>query len=140
MLPAVADGLPTGLHHAPRRRGRDSNPDFPRLRRACYQHLPAHFSRENVRPLRKAAPKKTSGKPAPNTKAPAGSYALPGGGPGGADAYPINTKGRGANALARVEQNGTPAEKAKVPRAVEANYPGLPSNKGHSDAAAAQTA
>lgn len=89
-------------------------------------------------PARKPAARKDSGKPAPNTKAPPGSYALPGGGPGGADAYPINTKGRGANALARVEQNGTPEEKAKVRRAVRAKYPDLPSSKGQGQSAAAQ--
>ena len=89
-------------------------------------------------PARKPPAKQDSGKPAPNTKAPAGSYALPGGGPGGADAYPVNTKGRGANALARVEQHGTPAEKAKVRAAVKAKYPDLPSSKGEGKSAAAQ--
>ena len=77
-------------------------------------------------PRRMSHPSRT-GKPAPNTKAPAGSYALPGGGPGGADAYPVNTKARGANALARVEQNGTPADKSKVRAAVKSKYPDLPS-------------
>lgn len=85
-------------------------------------------------------PAKKKGKPAPNTPAPAGSYALPGGGPGGADAYPVGTKARGANALARVEQNGTPAEKAKVRAAVKAKYPGLPSSKGQGGSAAAKAA
>jgi hypothetical protein len=68
-------------------------------------------------------------KPAPNTKAPAGSYALPGGGPGGADAYPINTRGRAISALSRVEQHGSPAEQAKVRAAVKRKYPDLPSSK-----------
>ena len=76
-------------------------------------------------------------KPAPNTKAPAGSYALPGGGPKGADAYPVNTKARGANALSRVAANGTPAEKAKVRATVKSKYPDLPSSKGKGDSAAA---
>lgn len=79
-----------------------------------------------------------SSKPAPNTKAPPGSYALPGGGPGGADAYPINTRARGANALARVTQNGTPAEQAKVRAAVKRKYPDLPSSKGQGSSAAAK--
>jgi len=87
-------------------------------------------------PRRMSHPSRT-GKPAPNTKAPAGSYALPGGGPGGADAYPVNTKARGANALARVEQHGTPAEKSKVRAAVKRKYPDLPSSKGEGDSAAA---
>jgi hypothetical protein len=77
-------------------------------------------------------------KPAPNTKAPAGSYALPGGGPGGADAYPINTKGRAVAALHYVEENGTPAEKAKVRAAVRRKYPDLPSSKGQGGSAAAK--
>jgi hypothetical protein len=79
-------------------------------------------------------------KPAPNTKAPAGSYALPGGGPGGADAYPVNTRKRAANALSRVAANGTPAEKAKVRAAVKRQYPDLPSSKGQGSSAAAKSA
>lgn len=91
-------------------------------------------------PRRMSHPSRT-GKPAPNTKAPEGSYALPGGGPGGADAYPVNTKARGANALSRVSANGTPAEKAKVRAAVKRKYPDLPSSKGEGDSAtAAKTA
>jgi len=73
----------------------------------------------------------------PNTKAPAGSYALPTGGPGGAPAYPVNTKGRAVSALARVTANGTPAEKAKVRAAVKNAYPGLPSSKGKGNSATA---
>ena len=80
-------------------------------------------------PAKKTPAKKTT-KPAPNTKAPAGSYALPGGGPGGADAYPTNTRKRAANALSRVSANGTPAEKAKVRAAVKREYPDLPSSQG----------
>lgn len=87
-------------------------------------------------PRRMSHPSRT-GKPAPNTKAPAGSYALPHGGPGGAPAYPTDTKARGANALSRVEQNGTPAEKAKVRAAVKREYPDLPSSKGEGSSAAA---
>jgi len=78
-------------------------------------------------------------KPAPNTKAPAGSYALPGGGPGGADAYPVNTKARGANALSRVAANGTAAEKAKVRAAVKSKYPDLPSSQGKGGSSAASS-
>lgn len=84
-------------------------------------------------------PAKKGKKPAPNTKAPAGSYALPGGGPGGADAYPIQDKAHGANALARVEQHGTPAEKAKVRAKVKAKYPDLPSSQGKGSSAAAKS-
>jgi hypothetical protein len=94
-------------------------------------------------PAKKAAPaaKKTpakGSKPAPNTKAPAGSYALPGGGPGGADAYPIHDRAHGANALSRVAANGTPAEKSKVRAAVKRKYPDLPSSKGEGQSAAAK--
>ncbi len=88
-------------------------------------------------PRRMSHPSRT-GKPAPNTKAPAGSYALPGGGPGGADAYPVQDRAHGANALARVEQHGTPEEKAKVRAAVKRRYPDLPSSKGEGDSAAAK--
>lgn len=91
-------------------------------------------------PPRKMTDPKRTGKPAPNTKAPAGSYALPGGGPGGADAYPIDSKARGANALSRVAANGTPAEQAKVRAAVKNKYPDLPSSKGQGDSAAAAKA
>lgn len=81
----------------------------------------------------------TGKKPSPNTKAPKGSYALPGGGPGGSDAYPLKNKGQAVSALARVAANGTPAEKAKVRAAVARKYPALPSSsgKGGSKAAAA---
>jgi hypothetical protein len=83
-------------------------------------------------------PPAKKGKPAPNTKAPAGSYALPGGGPGGADAYPVNTRKRGANALSRVSANGTPEEKKKVRAAVKRKYPDLPSSKGQGKPAASE--
>lgn len=78
------------------------------------------------------------GKPAPNTKAPPGSYALPGGGPGGADAYPVDTPGRAKSALSRVAANGTPAEQAKVRAAVKKKYPSLPSSQGKGQSAAAK--
>lgn len=95
-------------------------------------------ARKPAKKLPAKAPAKGSSKPAPNTKAPAGSYALPGGGPGGADAYPIHDKAHGANALSRVAANGTPAEKAKVRRAVKTKYPDLPSSKGEGQSAAAK--
>ena len=44
--------------------------------------------------------------------------------------YPIHDRAHGANALARVEQFGTPAEKVAVKRAVCKKYPDLPSCKG----------
>ena len=40
--------------------------------------------------------------------------------------YPIDARARGANALARVAQNGTPGEKVVVRRAVCRRYSDLP--------------
>jgi hypothetical protein len=40
-------------------------------------------------------------------------------------AYPINDKAHARNALARVAQNGTPAEQAKVRKAVKKKYPSI---------------
>lgn len=39
--------------------------------------------------------------------------------------YPIDTANRARNALARVSQHGTPAEKAKVRAAVRRRYPSI---------------
>jgi hypothetical protein len=39
--------------------------------------------------------------------------------------YPVNDKARARNALARVAQHGTPAEKAAVKRKVHAKFPGI---------------
>lgn len=39
--------------------------------------------------------------------------------------YPLDTKARARNALARVAQHGTPAERAEVRREVHARYPGI---------------
>ena len=58
-----------------------------------------------------------NGKPLPSS-----SFALPGGGPDGDDAYPIDTPGRARNALSRIAQNGTPEQRAKVKRAVVNRY------------------
>lgn len=40
-------------------------------------------------------------------------------------AYPINDKKHARNALARVAQHGTSAEKAKVRKAVKKKYPSI---------------
>lgn len=92
------------------------------------------------KPTASASTSAPAKKPAPNTKAPAGSYALPGGGPGGSDAYPTNTKKRAVSALAYVKKNGTPAEQAKVRAAVKSEYPNLPSSQGKGGSAAAAAA
>lgn len=39
--------------------------------------------------------------------------------------YPIENRSHAQNALARVSQNGTPAQKAKVRAKVAAKYPGM---------------
>lgn len=72
------------------------------------------------------AKKKT---PAPNTKAPKGSYAVPGTAEKG-PAYPVDSLARAKNAIARVEQHGTPAEKKKVYAKVKAKYPALAKRSG----------
>jgi hypothetical protein len=43
----------------------------------------------------------------------------------GKRAYPIQDRSHAANALARVSQHGTPAEKAKVRAAVHRKYPSI---------------
>ena len=47
----------------------------------------------------------------------------------GKRAYPIQDKSHARNALARVSQHGTPAEKAKVRAAVHKKYPDIGSKK-----------
>ena len=44
-------------------------------------------------------------------------------------AYPIDTENRGRNALARVSQFGTPAEKAQVSAAVHNKFPNIGKKK-----------
>lgn len=64
------------------------------------------------------------------------SFALPGGGPKGADAYPLTdasgqpSQAHAVSALARVAVNGTPAQKAAVRASVRKAFPGLPSSQG----------
>lgn len=50
---------------------------------------------------------------------PAKSFSLPG------RRYPINDAAHAQNALARVAQNGTPAEQARVKAAVRKKYPSM---------------
>ena len=52
------------------------------------------------------------------------SFALP-----GKRKYPIPDKAHARNALARVAQNGTPAEQKKVKTAVKKRYPGIGKKK-----------
>jgi hypothetical protein len=54
------------------------------------------------------------GKPIPARK-----FALPG------QRYPVDTAGRARNALSRIAQNGSPAEKAKVRSAVKSAFPSI---------------
>jgi hypothetical protein len=53
-------------------------------------------------------------------KLPKRSFALP-----GKRKYPIPDKGHARNALARVAQNGTPAEQKKVKAAVKKRFPSI---------------
>lgn len=60
---------------------------------------------------------------------PAKDFALPGKGKGpkgkGAGSYPIEDKSHARNALSRVSQHGSSAEKATVKRAVERKFPSI---------------
>ena len=56
---------------------------------------------------------------------PAGDFALPG------RRYPIEDKSHARNALARVSQHGSPAEKAKVRAKVRRKYPGIGRHGAH---------
>jgi hypothetical protein len=60
---------------------------------------------------------------------PKSSFALPGRGEGpkgkGSGSYPIPDAAHARNALARVSQHGTPAEKSKVRAAVARKFPGI---------------
>lgn len=57
--------------------------------------------------------------PTARSKLSASTFALPG------RRYPIPDASHGRNALARVAQHGTPAEKATVSRKVHAKYPDI---------------
>lgn len=60
---------------------------------------------------------------------PATAFALPGKGKGpggkGAGSYPIPDKSHARNALSRVSQHGSSAEKATVRAKVKAKFPGI---------------
>ncbi|MGW5197355.1 DUF6582 domain-containing protein [Streptomyces spiralis] len=56
---------------------------------------------------------------------PKSSFALP-----GKRKYPIQDKAHARNALARVAQHGTPAEKKAVRSKVKARYPSIGKKKG----------
>lgn len=62
-------------------------------------------------------------------KLPSSSFALPGKGEGpsgkGSGSYPIPDKSHARNALARVSQHGSSAEKSKVRAAVARKFPGI---------------
>lgn len=68
-------------------------------------------------------------KAAQREKLPSKDFALPGKGKGekgkGPGAYPIDTKARARNALARGAQHASPAEQATIKRKVAAKYPGI---------------
>jgi hypothetical protein len=60
---------------------------------------------------------------------PTKSFALPAKREGGKGGYPIPDAVHGRNALARVAQHGTPAEKATVRAKVHAKFPGIGMDK-----------
>jgi hypothetical protein len=63
-----------------------------------------------------------------NTRAPKGSYAVPPGsrvGGKGKAKYPVNSPARAKNAISRVSQHGTAAEKKMVYAKVRSRYPAL---------------
>jgi hypothetical protein len=64
---------------------------------------------------------------------PSSSFALPGKGTGpggkGPGSYPIPDKSHAQNALSRVSQHGSSAEKAKVRAKVARKYPGMGKKK-----------
>ena len=57
------------------------------------------------------------------------SFAIPSKAPG-SGSYPIPDKSHAQNALARVSQFGSPAEKATVRAKVKAKYPNMGKKKG----------
>jgi len=57
---------------------------------------------------------------------PKGEFAIP-----GRRAYPLPDKSHARNALARVSQHGSPAEKSKVRAAVRRKYPGIGQHAHH---------
>lgn len=65
-------------------------------------------------------------------KLPKSDFALPGKGEGpqgkGAGSYPIPDRSHAANALARVSQHGSPAEKKAVRAKVHKKYPDMGDN------------
>jgi hypothetical protein len=65
-------------------------------------------------------------------KLPSSSFALPGKDPdvkGAKGTYPIDTPGRARAALGKAKVNATPAEQAKVKKAVAKKYPGIKVSK-----------
>ena len=68
-------------------------------------------------------------------KLPKSDFALPGKGEGpggkGAGSYPIPDKAHARNALARVAQHGSPAEKKAVRAKVSKKYPDIGSDNGN---------
>lgn len=66
---------------------------------------------------------------AQRNRLPTADFALPGKGEGpegkGAGSYPIPDESHARNALARVSQHGSAAEKAEVRRKVHAKFPGI---------------
>ena len=56
-------------------------------------------------------------------------FAVPSKRKGGKGGYPVATKAKGRNALARVAQHGSPAEKKEVRAKVHKKFPSIDSGK-----------
>jgi hypothetical protein len=67
-------------------------------------------------------------KAAARKKLPSSSFAVPSKKPG-SGSYPIPDKSHARNALARVSQHGSSAEKAEVRAKVKSKYPGIGKKK-----------
>jgi hypothetical protein len=81
-------------------------------------HTEAPFPAEEAMPMAKTLTAKDK------KKLPKSSFALP-----GKRKYPLTDKAHARNALARVAQNGSPAEEKKVKAAVRKRYPSIGKKK-----------
>jgi hypothetical protein len=78
---------------------------------------------EKVTPTKGKMPGKGKLTAATRAKIPTGQFALPG------RRYPIQNPSHARNALARISEYGTPAEKSKVRAAVHRKYPSMGKHK-----------
>lgn len=101
----------------------EDEPDYRERRAELVASLTPEPVRDGKAYLRRRAVLAAALTTAERKQIPMGMFALPG------RRYPIDTRARAVNALARVAQNGTPEEMAAVKRAVCRKYGDLPSCK-----------